>query len=245
MDLRVQLVSWLGASFIRGYFKLCRIEVHGRELEQEILARRPGVLYAGWHRGFLYYAYHYRDRKGAGIISQSRDGELIASVVRRLGIKGFRGSSTRGGGAALRELVDYIRQGHIGGFTPDGPVGPPYVAKPGIIQLAARTGAPLMPFAWDAHPAYEFNSWDRTILPLPLSRIVVLYDRELLYVPQGLGEEEYEAYRQTFDRRLNALAYQARYYVKNGLSGSDPRDIPLPDDYLDYLPRRRPRRTAG
>lgn len=242
MELWKYPYAWSGAAFIRSYFKIMRIEIFGRELETALLARRKDVLYAGWHRGVLYYAYHYRDRGGAGIISQSADGELIALVCRHLGITGFRGSSTRGGGEALHDLIAYIQAGHIGGFTPDGPVGPPYVSKPGIIQLAARTGGPLLAFCWDAHPSIEFNSWDRTILPLPFSRIAVLYDREPMYIPTGLTDKEYEELRVEFDRRMNHIAYQARYYVKNKLKGIDPRDIEVPANYLDYLPRRRPRK---
>jgi Uncharacterized protein conserved in bacteria len=242
MELWKYPYAWTGAAFIRSYFKIMRIEIFGREVETALLAQRKDVLYAGWHRGFLYYAYHYRDRGGAGIISQSSDGELIALVCRHLGIHGFRGSSTRGGGEALHDLVDYIKTGHIGGFTPDGPVGPPYVSKPGIIQLAVRTGGPLLAFCWDASASYEFNSWDRTILPLPFSRIAVLYDREPMYVPSGLTETEYEDLRSEFDRRMNHLAYQARYYVKNKLKGFDPRDIEIPANYLDYLPRRKPKK---
>ncbi|MCE5265261.1 MAG: lysophospholipid acyltransferase family protein [Deltaproteobacteria bacterium] len=237
METWKYLYACLGAALIRSYFKIMRIEIFGREVEAELLASRRDILYAGWHRGFLYYAYHYRDRRGAGIISQSRDGELIALVCKRLGIHCFRGSSSRGGPAALRDLVDYIRAGHIGGFTPDGPVGPPYASKPGIIQLAARTGAPLLAFAWDASPSYEFNSWDRTILPLPFARIAVLYDRKPISVPSGLTDEEYDSIRVEFDRRMNHLVYQARFYVKNKLRGIDPRDIDVPAHYLDYLPR--------
>lgn len=243
MELWKYPFAMVGASFIRSYFKIMRIETFGREVDIALLAQRPDVLYAGWHRGFLYYAYHYRDRHGAGIISQSKDGELIALICARLGIKSFRGSSTRGGHDALQDLVAYIQAGHIGGFTPDAPVGPPYVSKPGIIQLAARTGGPLLAFCWDAHPSHEFNSWDRTILPLPFARIAVLYDREPLYVPAGLSNTAYEDLRLEFDRRMNHLAYQARYYVKNRLKGIDPRDISVPDNYLDYLPRRRPKQT--
>jgi lysophospholipid acyltransferase (LPLAT)-like uncharacterized protein len=242
MELWKYLFAWTGAAFIRSYFKIMRIEVFGREVETALLAQRKDVLYAGWHRGFLYYAYHYRDRGGAGIISKSSDGELIALICRRLGITGVRGSTTRGGGEALQDLVAYIKAGHIGGFTPDGPVGPPYVSKPGIIQLAARTGGPLLAFCWDAYPSYEFNSWDRTIMPLPFSRIAVLYDREPMYVPAGLTDKEYEELRVEFDRRMNHIAYQARYYVQNKLKGIDPRDIEIPANYLDYLPRRRTRK---
>jgi lysophospholipid acyltransferase (LPLAT)-like uncharacterized protein len=242
MELWKYPYAYSGAAFIRAYFKIMRIEIFGQEVETALLTQRQDVLYAGWHRGFLYYAYHYRDRGGAGIISQSRDGELIALVCRHLGIHSFRGSSTRGGGEALGNLIDYIKDGHIGGFTPDAPLGPPYVSKPGIIQLAARTGGPLLAFCWDASPSWEFNSWDRTILPLPFARIAVLYDRKPMYIPGGMNRMEYEDMRIEFDRRMNHLAYQARYYVKNKLKDIDPRDIEVPANYLDYLPHRKPRK---
>jgi lysophospholipid acyltransferase (LPLAT)-like uncharacterized protein len=236
--------AWAGAAFVRAYFKIMRIEVFGREVETALLAKRKDVLYAGWHRGLLYYAHHYRDRGAAVIISKSNDGEFMALACRHLGIKGVRGSSTRGGVEALHGLIAYIKAGHVGGFSPDGPVGPPYISKPGIIHLAAHTGGPLLAFCWDASPSFEFNSWDRTILPLPFSRIAVLYGREPMYVPAGLSNAEYEDLRIEFDRRMNHLAYQARYYVKNKLKGIDPRDIEIPANYLDYLPRRKPRKES-
>lgn len=141
--------------------------------------------------------------------------------------------------AALQNLVQYIKDGNVGGFTPDVPVGPPYIAKPGIIQLASRSASPLLQFAWDAHSSWEFNSWDRTILPLPLSRIVVLYSREPIYVPSGITDKEYEELRNKIDSILNTLSYQARYCVKNNIKGVDPRDIPAPINHMEYLPRKK------
>ncbi len=239
MHRRDRLWSWALASLIRCYFKTCRIEIYGGEVEAGILSREGRLLVAGWHRGMIVNAYHFRDRQAGLMVSSSRDGDLIAAVMRHLNFYNPRGSSTRGGTAALDELVDYVRQGHPGGLSTDGPKGPPYVSKPGIIKLAARSQAPLLPYACDAWPCYEFNSWDRTFLPLPLSRIAVLYDREPLYVEEGLGREDYARLLTELDGRLNRLSYQARYHVRQYLPGRDPRDLPLPEDPLAYLPRRQ------
>ncbi|RLA99539.1 MAG: hypothetical protein DRG37_04515 [Deltaproteobacteria bacterium] len=245
MDTRIKIWGWAFAKFLRLYFKTCRIEVYGSDTDLKIRAESPNLLYGVWHRYMIFDVYHFRDRDGAIMVSSSRDGEKIASVLNNLGFYTPRGSSTRGGDTALEELVDYVKKGHIAGLTPDGPKGPPYKAKIGIIMLAARTGSPLLPHSMEAFPSWEFNSWDRTILPLPFSRIVVLYDREPIYVPQGLGKEEYEELRQRFEERMNVLAYQARFYLRNKLKGIDPRDIEVPHDYMAYLPTRKVKHSTS
>ena len=233
--------SWLGAKFITGLCSTCHIEVFGQEIEHELLKTRKDLLFPCWHRGIFYYAYHFRGCGGSTLISQSKDGEIIASIINHMGMIAMRGSTTRGGHEALEGLVDFIKQGHYGGFTPDGPIGPPYVSKIGTIMMAARTGSPLVPFGWDAYPSHEFNSWDRLSMPLPFSRIAALYDREVIFVPEGLSEEAYEKIRLNFDFRMNVLNYQARFYVRNKLKGIDPRDIEVPTDFIHYLPKGKPR----
>ncbi len=239
MDTSIKIWGWTFSRFLRLYFKTCRIEVYGADTDLRVRAKSPNILYGVWHRYMIYDVYNFRDRDGAIMVSSSRDGDKIASVLNNLGFHTPRGSSTRGGNDALEELVEYVKKGHAAGLTPDGPTGPPYRSKMGIIMLAARTGSPLLPHSMDAHPSWEFNSWDRTILPMPFSRIVVLYDREPIYVPRDLKEQEYEELRQRFEERMNVLAFQARFYLKNRLKGIDPRDIDVPSNYMDYLPTKK------
>lgn len=227
----------LGANLITALCRSCRIEIFGREIETLLLEQRKDIIFPCWHRGILYYACHFRGTGAATMISLSGDGELIAGVINHMGLKPFRGSSSRGGGKAMREIARYIKEGHLGGFTPDGPVGPPYISKPGIIQVAALTGSPLVPFGWDAYPSYEFNSWDRFVLPLPFSRIAAVYDSEPMYVPMGLGTDEYEEIRKKFDRRMNILNFQARIYVRSSRY-KDPRSIPVPANFMKHMPVR-------
>lgn len=245
MNIREELWACFLAMFIRTYFKTCRIEIFGKDIDQKIRAEKPNLLYTSWHRGVLFHAYNFRDRHGAVMVSKSKDGQKIDAILRKLGFYTARGSSSRGGSTALDELIKYVEKGVPAGLTPDGPKGPPYKSKIGIIMLAARAESPLLPYAWDAYPSWEFNSWDRTILPLPFSKVVALYDREPMYIPKGLSEERYEELRNELDKRLNILTYQARYYVRNGLRNMDPRDIKIPDNYMEYLPTRKVKHSTS
>jgi lysophospholipid acyltransferase (LPLAT)-like uncharacterized protein len=241
--LIVKSLPWLGSNLIKGLFGSCKIETFGKEIEPELHRTGKGIIYSCWHRGDLFSAY-YLGLLGNGIstlVSHSKDGDIIAGIITRMGVTAVRGSSTRGGREALQQLVELVKTGRSCGLSPDGPVGPQYISKIGIIMLAARTGSPILPCTWEAEPSFELNSWDKFIIPKPFSRIALLYDRETITVPDNLSNDSYEQLRQYLDKKMNMLHYQARFYVKNRLRGIDPRDIAVPDDFMDYLPKGRPR----
>jgi len=114
------------------------------------------------------------------IISSSRDGDYIAEPAKLLGYKVARGSSTRGGNKALKEMVS-LAKNHSFGITPDGPKGPPFVVKEGALVLAYLTGLPIYALQVSVSKAYVFKSWDGFVLPLPFARISVIYS-EAIYV---------------------------------------------------------------
>lgn len=241
MDLKHELTTRGIARFVRLYFHLCPKEYFGCEVDQQLLRQGEHPIYPTWHRSVLAGAHHFRDRDLCVMVSQSSDGQLLADTLKHLGAVTPRGSSRRGGSDALDEMISVVSEGHVSTLALDGPTGPPYEAKAGIIKLASASGAPLLPVIWDADHAHEFNSWDRTIMPLPFSRIVCVMDREPIRVPAVLTRDEFEACRQRVEERLGILAYQARTYVKNGMHVGDPRDIKVPADYRDTLPRRKPK----
>ncbi len=134
----------------------------------------PGpTVFAFWHRSLLACAHRFRDKDIAILISRSFDGELIARTVERLGFKAVRGSSSRGGAVALRQMVDAYNAGHRCAFTADGPRGPAMVTQPGPVQLAQLVKAPWVG-AFYALPlsAWQLDSWDRFLIPKPFSRVV-------------------------------------------------------------------------
>ena len=130
-----------------------------------------------WHNRLLLISFvlkkFFPGRPGAGLISASRDGDLIADATQRFGFDVVRGSSSRMGASALLELSEILRSGRDVLLTPDGPRGPAYELGPGIIFLAQKTGAPVVPVNMEYSSCWRVKSWDRFIIPRPFSKVRV------------------------------------------------------------------------
>ena len=169
-----------GAWFVRLLRRSVRLRFHGDETIRAWEREGRHFLLAFWHRHLLLMRYAYRGRKMSVLVSRSRDGELIARVMARLGIGTCRGSSSRGATSGLRELLRAARSGSDIAITPDGPRGPLRVVQPGVVLAAAASGLPLIPVAMAATRARELRSWDRMPIPLPGSRVEVVYGAPLV-----------------------------------------------------------------
>lgn len=147
--------------------------------EREVPRREgaPGRIYSLWHGRMLYPAFFRRKLNAAVLVSLSRDGEILAGVLGTLGYRTVRGSTSRGGGPALRRLIRTLRDGQDIGIASDGPRGPANQVQPGILQLASLTSAPILPIVFGAAHAKMFDSWDRLCLPLPFTRVAVVFGR--------------------------------------------------------------------
>jgi lysophospholipid acyltransferase (LPLAT)-like uncharacterized protein len=222
--------GWVSRVLATLWLCTCRVTEYGREIETQYQKTNPGksLLYASWHRGLFFVIYWYRHQDVVSIASASEDGELAAQAAKRFGWITARGSSSRGGRQAFREMEDYIRKGHPGGLVADAPRGPRFVSKLGIIYLAKRTGIPIIPVIWSADRYWTLRSWDRTIIPKPFARIVTLYDDEYLQVPSDASRETCEEYRRQLDHRLNRIMYQVDNFF-NSSGAEDPRRIEVPD----------------
>ena len=148
-----------------------RANVVGKQLEGNYIA-------ALWHNRLLLISFvlkkFFPERPGAGLISASRDGDLIADATKRFGFDVVRGSSSRMGAAALLELSNVLSSGRDVLITPDGPRGPAYQLGPGIIFLAQKTGAPVVPVNMEYSSCWRVKSWDRFIIPRPFSKVRVI-----------------------------------------------------------------------
>jgi len=173
------LVRLLGTSW-----RIGRVGV--REYDAR-LARGERCIFAFWHARLLPLVYTHRGRGIAVLVSRSRDGELIAGVIERLGFVTARGSSSRAGGEGILDMLEWAGQGHLLALTPDGPRGPAGQVKPGLAYLASRTGLPVVPVATAAKRAWVLASWDRFRVPGPFARVWVAYG-EPLRVPAGLDD---------------------------------------------------------
>lgn len=146
------------------------------------------VIIAFWHNRLLLMGQCYRGKGIRILISQHKDGELIARVMEIFGFGTVRGSSTRGGAQAMREMIRALKESDIA-ITPDGPRGPKYVVQDGVIALARLTGRPIIPLTFGSSKKKVFASWDAFNLPYPFSRGAFLWG-EPVYVAKEAGLEE-------------------------------------------------------
>ena len=148
--VKLSVLPPIGAAVIRGLGRSMRIDSQGHEQLNALCRQGQHIILAFWHAQQLMVAL---ELEGRGIevdvlISQHEDGEIIARIISRFGHRAVRGSSTRGGALALRELIRRGRTGADLVVTPDGPKGPRQVAKLGVIQLAKATRLPIVPLAF-------------------------------------------------------------------------------------------------
>lgn len=197
------------------WFSTCRVEIHGRRLHERYISGDRKVIGATWHRGAIFLLWFYRRAHPIVMFSRSRDGELLAEFARRLGIIPIRGSSKHGGREALDGMKLHLRrQGDTKVATVlDGPSGPRYVAKKGMLVLAKETDVPLLPIMVSAHPAITVkHAWDKTIIPLPFSRVVVTY-RNPWHIPRDVEADGLEHLRLEVEETLNEMRRAADRYT--------------------------------
>ncbi len=168
-------------------------------------ARNP-KLYAHWHGDELLLVAVSIRKQMAIMASRSSDGELMKRVLSFLGYKVVRGSSSRGGAGGLKGLIDLMKTGkYHSSLAVDGPRGPIYQVKPGVLKLAQETGLPIIPAAaWTSNKFVFKRSWNQCYLPMPFSKCIVWYGEPML-VPANTSVEEFESLRKTLELRMQAL----------------------------------------
>ena len=149
-------------------------------------------------------SYTHRRRDIQVLASEHPDGDLMGRTIRWLGFGHLKGSSTRGGARALRDLTRVLREGLDVGLTVDGPRGPRGSVQQGAIELSRMTGSAVLPVSNSSRPRKLFRSWDAFQLPLPFARVVVSY-AEPFVVPHDAGESERELFRVLLEERLGGL----------------------------------------
>jgi lysophospholipid acyltransferase (LPLAT)-like uncharacterized protein len=175
-------------------------------------ARGPAI-YCVWHNRMAlsmvcYFSYirHYSTGAGlASMMSASKDGALMAAVMECFGVQPIRGSTSRRGPQALRELTTWSRRDYDLAMVPDGPRGPRYVVGDGPIALAQLTGRGIVPVSYNLRWKITMKSWDRFQIPLPFSRCDLIFEKTI-YVPRKANEEEREQLRLQLENTLKAIS---------------------------------------
>lgn len=133
------------------------------------------IVFALWHGDLLPLLYVHRNEGVAVLVSEHRDGELIARIAESLGFRTVRGSTSRGAARALAGMVRELENGHDVAVTPDGPRGPARSFAPGALIAAQRANAPVIVVGVSVKSSWRLNSWDRFVIPKPFARVKVVY----------------------------------------------------------------------
>ena len=180
MKIEGRSARWLiavGFRLLQLWVRTLRYEIDDRA---GVIGKPTDQNYIGtlWHNRLLIFPFVLRrffsNRRGAALISASRDGELLADAITRFGFDVVRGSSSRLGASAILQLTDVLASGRDVVITPDGPRGPAYELGPGIIFLAQKSGAAVLPVNVEYSRCWRLKSWDRFILPRPFAKIRVI-----------------------------------------------------------------------
>jgi len=184
-----RVAPFVGAAAVRLVGVTWRVTIVGLVNVEALWRKREPLIYVVWHGRILLVPWLAGRLGGARaprvLVSRSRDGELAARYVGYFGLSVVRGSSSRGGGSALRALVRAIRDGVDVAIVPDGPRGPREQLQPGVVALAALTGAPVVPLAVGARPARRLASWDRFLVPWPFARCVLAFGPAMRIAPDA------------------------------------------------------------
>jgi lysophospholipid acyltransferase (LPLAT)-like uncharacterized protein len=208
---QVAAIAGLGAPLLRLLASTWRIETVGAERLAAVGDGAAGTIYALFHGRILHCLWHWRNRGIVVITSENFDGEWIARIIRGFGFATARGSSSRGGARALRELVRTVQQAPVA-FTVDGPRGPRGVVKPGVAWLARASGHPVVCVHAEADRAWTMRSWDRAQIPKPFSRMVISIGPVVQVAADG-GPEALETARLAIEASLAEAARVSRRAV--------------------------------
>jgi lysophospholipid acyltransferase (LPLAT)-like uncharacterized protein len=204
-----RVLCWFAAWYIRfvrisGLWQVVRGEIP----EQFWKSNKPFIL-SFWHGRLLMMPLCWDTKKKFYmLISQHRDGQIIARIVKHLGIKTTEGSSSKGGAKAFRAILKILAAGEYVGITPDGPRGPRMRATNGVISIAKLSGAPIVPIAFSSTNGRQLNNWDRFLVAWPFSRNVVVWG-DPIYIDQKSDAPHQEQQRLHLEAALNAVTNEA------------------------------------
>ena len=182
----------IGRALIGLLARTWRVRVRNDEGWRRLAAEKKPWIFALWHSTLLPIAIQHNDQGIAVLVSQHRDGELIARTLAAWGNSTVRGSTTRGGSRALLAMIKELERGVVVAVTPDGPRGPALKFQAGTLIAAQRANVPVVPILMHADRAWRLRSWDRFIIPKPFARLTIAYGDPVMVngtTPREASEE--------------------------------------------------------
>ena len=211
-----KLGGLLGSALIRAWIGTLDAKAAFYDLSVDPGApeNRRQKIYIFWHEYIMFPIYFRGHCNMSMLLSRHRDAEILSRVAYHLGFDFVRGSTSRGGVAAIRQLLAKSRSMHLA-ITPDGPRGPRRQLAPGPVYLASKLGMPLILMGFGYDRPWRVNSWDRFAIPRPFSRARVILTPEI-FVPPDLDREGLEHFRQKVERLLTRMSDDAEVWAQSG-----------------------------
>jgi len=190
-----------------------RINFKNKEIVDNLEHKKQNYILGFWHGTMLLPWYLNRNKNFAGLTSKSKDGELLAKILKKWNYKVLRGSSSKGGEIALGLMIDFARNGYSIAVTPDGPKGPPHKLKAGAVISAKKAGLPLVLMGIGFRKKRFLKSWDKFQVPKFFTEANVFYS-EPVYIDDNLSREETSKIIEDCENTLNELQRQSENFKK-------------------------------
>ena len=166
-----------------------KITIIGEDLVEKLRDQNQAHTFVFWHNQQFILPQLGNGRDIRPLVSDSRDGDYMAWLARRFGKTPIRGSSSKKGVRALKQMIRLLKGGAELAIAVDGPRGPVFEVKPGAVQLAQMTGSAVIPVAYAASKKKQFSSWDKSFIPYLFGHLVVVYG-EPLFIDRELSIDE-------------------------------------------------------
>lgn len=195
------LIPWTAHLLSRSIISTCRLTVENADYFEQRGQAGENMIFTSWHSRLIvlpyYYKYKYNFTNLTMMVSQSSDGEMFKGLLERYGIETVRGSTSRGGSAAIKTMIRVARRGRDTAISLDGSKGPRYKAQMGSLLLSQMTGVPVVPLTYDVTQRVTLNTWDKMIIPLPFSHIYAVFADPISVPREAKNLEEYRVKLET------------------------------------------------
>lgn len=188
-----------------------RIRVTNHDAIDKFENEKVSYILAFWHGTMLLPWFLNRNKNFAGLTSKSKDGDLLAKILKKWNYKVLRGSSSKGGDVALGLMIDFAKNGYSIAITPDGPKGPPFKLKAGAVVAAKKSGLPLVLAGIGFKKKKLLKSWDRFQVPMLFTRANVIYSDPVFLGPD-MSRDEISNIIEKCENKLNELQLQAEKF---------------------------------
>ena len=202
--LNPNIASFAGAIFVRAIALTWRMEVRGEENLEKARNATGQVIFVFLHGRLLVLTWAHRGRNIHVLASEHYDGDLMGRIIERLGFGHVKGSTTRGGAKAIRDLASLLRRGVDIGLAVDGPRGPRGVVKQGAVEIGRLASSAIIPVTSSARTRHLLRSWDRFQFPSPFTKVIVEYGEPVI-LPDRADSTIIEGERLRLEERLGAM----------------------------------------